>query len=240
MAKRFMATCLALVLFLMTAGLAPAEVNSYAINPDDYFTERDLSGKWVEDEASKMALTESLTITEEGIYVLSGEIANGTVTVNVTSDEKVQLVLNGVSISCASGPCIYVQNADKVFITLTEGTENILTSTGFTEDEEADGAVFSKDDIVFNGKGSMSITSAKHGIAGNDDVKFCGGTYIIHAQERGINAKDSVRIFDGSFTVYSGKTPIRAKNKKNAEKGYVLILGGSFYLHTDSAEAAED
>ena len=61
----------------------------------------------------------------------------------------------------------------------------------------------------------------------------------IHADERGITAKDSVRIFDGKFTVYSGKSPIRAKNKKDAEKGYVLILGGSFFLHTDSAEDAD-
>lgn len=239
MTKRFLEICLALALLLMTAGFAPAETNPDAINLDDYFTERDLSGEWSEAEAVEISLTESLTITEAGVYVLSGEIANGTVTVNVTADEKVQLVLNGVSISCASGPCIYVQNADKVFITLAEGTENTLNSSGFSGDE-ADGAVYAKDDIVFNGKGSLSVTSARHGIVGNDDVKFCGGTYIIHAQERGISAKDSVRIFDGSFTVFSGKTPIRAKNKKNDEKGYVLILGGSFYLHSDGAEAADD
>ena len=123
-----------------------------------------------------------------------------------------------------------------MFITLAEGTENTLTSTGFAADGEVDGAVFSKDDIVFNGEGKLIVQSAGHGIAGNDDVKFGGGEYVIHAQGRGITAKDSVRIFDGSFTVYSGKTPIRAKNKKNAEKGYVLILGGTFYLHTDGAE----
>ena len=236
MFKRFLAVCLAAVLSLSCTILASAEVNAAAVNPADYFTSRDLSGDWEEDEARKIELSESITITEGGVYVLSGTIVDGTVTVEVSGDDKVQLVLSGVSITCSTGACILVNNADKVFITLAEDTENSLTSTGFAEDSEADGAVFSKDDIVFNGEGKLIITSAKHGIAGNDDIKFGGGEYVIHAQERGINAKDSVRIFDGCYTVYSAKTPIRAKNKKNNEKGYVLILGGTFYLHTELDE----
>ena len=224
---------LALVLILSSVGFAQAEANASSIVLENYFTNRDLSGEWEEDEAILVSLSESLTITRGGIYVLSGTVENGAVTVDVPSEEKVQLVLNGVTISCANGPCIYVKNADKVFVTLAEGSKNALTSTGFAEGDEADGAVFSKDDIVFNGEGALTITSEKHGIAGNDDVKFGGGTYVIHAGERGITGKDSVRIFDGSFTVYSSKTPIRSRNKKNPEKGYVLIVGGTFYLHTD-------
>ena len=236
MYKRILMFFLIFIMLLSTAGIGTAEVTASAVDPADYFSNRDLSGEWDEDEAVEISLSESLIISEPGIYVLSGTIADGTVTVNVTKDEKVQLVLNGVNISCSKGACILVSSADKVFITLAEGTENTLTSTGFADGEEADGAVFSKDDIVFNGEGKLTIYSAKHGIAGNDDVKFGDGTYIINAQERGITAKDSVRIFDGSFTVYSGKTPIRAKNKKDKEKGYVLILGGSFYLHTELGE----
>ena len=188
--------------------------------------------------SKEIALTESLTITEAGVYVLSGTIADGTVTIDGASDGKVQLVLNGVSITCSNSACIFVKNADKVFITLAEGTENTLTSNGFDENGEIDGAVFSKDDITLNGEGTLTVTSAKHGIAGKDDVKFGGGAYVIHAGERGITGKDSVRVFDGSYTIYSGKTPIRSKNK-DAGKGYVLILGGFFYLYTD-AEDGED
>ena len=235
MTKRIVLLTLALSLILSCAGLASAETLASNINAADYFSNRDVSGEWEEDEAVEIALTESLTIKEEGVYILSGTIENGCVTVNVTGDEKVQLVLNGVSISCADGPCIRVENADKVFVTLAEGTENTLTSAKFKNEDE-DGAVFSRDDIVFNGEGKLTITSAKHGIAGNDDVKFGGGVYVIQAQERGVTANDSVRIYDGSFTVHSGKTPIRARNKKDADKGYVLILGGSFYLHTELDE----
>ncbi|MBQ6961289.1 MAG: carbohydrate-binding domain-containing protein [Clostridia bacterium] len=229
---------LALVLLLSSVGFAQAETTASGVRLEDYFSGRDLSGEWDEDEAKEIALTESLTITEAGVYVLSGTIADGTVTIDVASDEKVQLVLNGVSITCSNSACIFVKNADKVFITLAEGTENTLTSNGFDENGEIDGAVFSKDDITLNGEGTLTVTSAKHGIAGKDDVKFGGGAYVIHAGERGITGKDSVRVFDGSYTIYSGKTPIRSKNK-DAGKGYVLILGGFFYLYTD-AEDGED
>lgn len=237
MKTRIFTLLLVLVLILSGVGFAQAEITAADVRLEDYFTNRDLSGEWEEDEAVEIALTESLTITEGGVYVLSGAIANGTVTVDVSSDEKVQLVLNGVSITCSDSACIFVKNADKVFVTLAEGTENTLTSTGFDENSEIDGAVFSKDDIVFNGEGALTVTSAKHGIAGKDDVKFGGGVYVIHAGERGINAKDSVRIFDGSYTIYSGKTPIRSKSSKD-DKGYVLILGGAFYLYTENAEDA--
>lgn len=236
MFKRILSLIAAMLLAAAFCGGSAEAVIPAQVNYDDYFSARDLSGFWKEDEAVAVELNGSLTITEEGVYVLSGTIADGTVTVDVSGDDKVQLVLNGVNISCAKGACILVNNADKVFVTLAEGTENTLTSTGFDENSEVDGAVFSKDDIVFNGTGTLKITSEKHGIAGNDDVKFGNGTYIIHAQERGITAKDSVRIFDGSYTVYSGESPIRARNKKDNEKGYVLILGGTFYLHMDGAE----
>lgn len=222
-----------LILFLFSLSLGYAEINASDIILEDYFTNRDLSGEWDEDESTVVELSGYLTISEAGTYILNGTIQDGTITVDVGDEEKVQLVLNGVSLTCSSSACIVVNNADKVFITLAEDTDNTLTSTGFTPDNPIDGAIYSKDDIVFNGEGNLTISSDKHGIVGNDDIKFASGKYLIHAGERGISAKDSIRIFDGTYTIYSGKTPIRVKNKKNAEKGNLIILGGSFYLHTD-------
>lgn len=183
-----------------------------------------------------MELRESLTITRAGVYVLSGTIADGCITVTVDSSAKVQLVLNGLSVTCANGPCLLVENADKVFVTLAEGSENTFTSAAFAANAEADGAIFSHDDIVFNGEGKLTVTSAAHGIVGKDDVKFGGGVYDITAEGRGISGKDSVRIYDGSYTIASGKDPIRSKNTEQADKGYVLILGGTFYLNRDTAD----
>ncbi len=236
MFHRILRAILALLLVLSLCAPALAEMDLSQINYDDYFTSRDRSGKWDEATAVQVELTGDLTITEAGVYVLSGTIADGTVRVNVSSDDKVQLVLNGVSISCSSNACILVENADKVFITLAPGTENTLVSTAFTADEDVNGAVFSKDDIVFNGEGTLRIESAVHGIAGKDDVKFGGGNYVIHAAKRGISGNDSVRIFDGTYAIYYGSSPIRTKYNEDEEKGYLVMFGGVFYLYPTAVE----
>ena len=236
MFHRFIRAILSLALVLSLCAPALAETDLSQLNYDDFFTSRDLSGSWDEASAVAVTLTGDLSITKPGVYVLSGTIADGTVRVNVSGEDKVQLVLKGVSISCSTNACILVENADKVFITLAEGTENTLSSTAFTADAEVNGAVFSKDDIVFNGEGTLRIDSAAHGIVGKDDVKFGGGVYVIHAAKRGISGNDSVRIYDGSYTIYSGKTPIRTKYSEYEDKGYVLIFGGAFYLYSLEAD----
>ena len=241
MKKTFLCLLFSFALLLTGCFSSTAEES---LKADDYFTSRDLSGQWDEKEAENISLEGSLTIEKAGVYVLSGEM-EGTVTVNAGDQDKVQLVLSGVSISSSASAAILVENADKVFITLAEGTENELTCTGFDASSDVDGAVFSRDDIVFNGTGRLTIVSQGHGIVGKDDVKFAGGEYSVTAQGRGIDANDSVRIAGGSFTIVSEKDCIRAKNEEDADKGYVVIFGGSFSLtagggavngetHTDS------
>lgn len=201
-----------------------------ALNASDYFSDRDLSGAWDESKAQQIVLNgESVTITEAGVYVLSGTISNGSVTVNAGSEDKVQLVLNNVSITSAQSAAIYVENADKTFITLAAGSQNTLTSLAFDESSDIDAVIFSRDDLVLNGSGSLTITSAGHGIVGKDDLKITGGAYVITAEGRGIDANDSIRIYDGDITVTAGKDAIRAKHD-DADKGYIVILGGTFHL----------
>ena len=228
MKRILMSLVLAMALIFSVVGCSQAE--SASIDISDFFTKRDLAGTWDADEAKEITLADSLTITKAGVYILSGTLENGTITVNAGKDDKVQLVLNGVSITSSNSAAILVENADKVFLTLAEGTENTLTSTAFDENSDVDGTVFARDDIVFNGAGSLTVTSASHGIVGKADVKFASGTYDITTQGRGIDANDSVRIADGSFTIVSEKDAIRAKNEEDAEKGYVFIAGGSFDL----------
>lgn len=222
--------CALLALALALPAVSLGENTQPTVNVDDYFTKRDLSGEWDAKKAVEMTLTESVTITEAGVYILSGAIADGTVTVRAGKDDKVQLVLNGVSVTSSSSAAILVENADKVFITLAEGTENKLTSTGFDENSSIDGAVYAKDDVVFNGKGALTVDSAKHGIVCKNDVKITGGVYSVTAQKRGIYAHDSVRVAGGSLTVVSEKEAIMAKNEEDTEKGYVLIAGGTVDL----------
>lgn len=211
---------------------------------DDYFTERDLSGAW-DASATEILLTGetaetsshvvsveggTVTILDGGVYVLSGALDDGCVVVDVKDDERVQLVLNGVEITSSCSPAIRVVQADKVFITLAEGTENALRSEAF-EEEGVDAVIYSDEDLTFNGAGALTIESpAGGGIDGKDDVKFASGAYVITCAGRAIDANDSVRIAGGDFTITSDGDAVRARHETNEALGYIYIWGGTFNI----------
>ena len=146
----------------------------------DMFTDRDKDASYDESSATKVNLSEikdsTYTITKEGVYILSGTY-KGQIIVNVADTAKVQLVLDGVTITNESTAAIYVKEADKVFVTLKDGTTSTLTTSGTfvaTDDNNVDGVIFSKGDLTINGSGSLKISSSAHGIVGNDYVVITG------------------------------------------------------------------
>lgn len=176
-----------------------------------------------------------ITITKEGTYVLSGALSEGQIVVDADS-AKVQLVLDNADITCASSAAIYVKNADKTFITLAEGSENILMNTAEYEtidDNNIDAVIFSKDDLTLNGKGTLTINSEYgHGIVSKDDLKLVGGTYNITAENHALSGKDSVRIAEGTYNLTSGKDGIHSENADDDEKGFVYIASGDFTIES--------
>lgn len=176
-----------------------------------------------------------ITITKEGTYVLSGALSEGQIIVDADS-AKVQLVLDNADITCASSAAIYVKNADKTFITLAEGSENILMNTAEYEtidDNNIDAVIFSKDNLTLNGKGTLTINSEYgHGIVSKDDLKFVGGTCNITAKNHALSGKDSVRIAAGTYNLTSGKDGIHSENADDDEKGFVYIASGDFTIES--------
>lgn len=228
------------------------------IDITDMFTKRDLSGNYEESEAVKITLSEKtatcdssnvqieegvVTIKAAGVYVLSGTLTDETIVVDAGDDDKVQLVLDGVSITAADYAAIYVKNADKVFVTLAEGTENSLTVSGDyvqTDDNNVDAVIFAKCDLTLNGNGSLTVKDTTgHGIVSKDDLVVTGGTYMIDSQDHCLNGKDSVRIADGIFTLACDEDGIHAGNDDQQE-GYIYIEGGDIDISVgDDAMHAE-
>ena len=201
---------------------------------DSIFTKRDLEQEADLSEAEEIVLADDkdVTITEEGIYLVSGSAENTTIRVEAV-DAKVQIVLDGVTITNEDAPAIYVVDAKKVFITTTEGSQNSLTVTGVIEMEgetNLDAVIYSKDDLVLNGLGTLNIESTDNGIVCKDDLKATGGTYVINAVDDGIEVKDSVSICGGDFTIDSGKDCIHVENDEDYSKGSIYIEGGTFNL----------
>ena len=130
---------------------------------EDIFTERDLEQTADTSEAQDITVADNKTIdiTSEGVYVISGTAKNCTIKVNADDKAKVQLVLDGVSITNDDFPAIYVVSADKVFVTTTDSENSLTVSGEFTADGETntDAVIFSKDDLVLNGTGTLNITA---------------------------------------------------------------------------------
>lgn len=228
------------------AELAAAESGMPASS--EMFTDRDKAGTYDAGSAVTICLADDgtsvggltgvsyeggvLTVSAAGTYVLTGTLTDGQICVSAAADEKVQLVLSGVSVTSSDSAALYIRQADKVFVTLVG--ENTLASAGSyvqTDENSVDAAVFSKQDLTFNGAGSLTVTSATgHGIVSKDDLVFAGGTYRVTAAKKGLAGNNSVRLTGSTFTVSAGSDGVHAEHESDQSKGYIYVASGSFQI----------
>ncbi len=212
-----------------------AEASTASTGADDLFTERDLAQTADTSDAEKITVSDGqdISITKAGTYVISGNASNVTISVDVQDEDKVQLVLDGVSITNETRPCIYVKNADKVFITTTD-SENSLSVTGTFEadgDTNTDAVIFAKDDITLNGVGTLNISSSDNAVSCKNDLKVTGGTYNIECSHSAFEAKDSISVADGTINISSCVDGLHAEDDDDNSKGTIYIRGGNISIN---------
>lgn len=221
----------------------------YHFDVDALFSERDLSGAYEETASIQLnggtaeitgtgasAEGSVITVTEEGVYHISGTLDDGRIVVN--SSGKVQLVLDNVSISCSDNAAIYIENAKKAFITLAAGSENSVSDgsgyTSLTEENASDAAIFSKDSLTINGTGALAVSgNFNNGITSKDDLVICAPELTVNAVGHGIKGKDYVAISDGSLTITAGGDGIKSSNDSDEGMGFVYVGGGSFNIEAE-------
>ena len=218
---------------------ASTEITEAEIDTDGIFSDRDLEQEADTDGAETITLSDdqNITITEAGVYVISGSAKNCSIIVEAGEDDKVQLVLDGVTITNESAPAIYVKSADKVFVTTTD-SENSMSVTGaFEADSEnnLDAVIFSKTDLTLNGVGTLTINSTANGISGKDDMVVTGGTYDITCTEDAFEANDSIAVSGGTFTISTQKDAFNSGDNDDDTTGWIYISGGTFDI-----EAGDD
>ncbi len=254
-----------LVCIFLTAGCVPQEIEnsgeskksgSGAVDTSEMFTNRDLDDTYEESDLIEIRLSDEeivceseivdisdsvITISKEGTYILSGSLSEGQVVVDAADTDKIQLVLDNAVIQCSTSAALYVRQADKVFLTLADGSENQLSNREdfiAIDDNHVDAVIFSKEDLTLNGTGSLNISAAYgHGIVSKDDLVLTGGNYQITAAGHALSGKDSVRIAKGSFQLNSGKDGIHADYSTDSEeasddrdRGFIYIGGGEFQV----------
>lgn len=223
----------------MLVGCSQATESSSVSTPSEpstdteMFTERDRRADYDADKAMRIDLNTAsspVMITEEGVYLLSGSLT-GQVIVDAPDTAKVQIVLDNATLTNPTSAALEIRQADKVFVTLAENSQNTLENGGTFAEDKVDGALFSKTDLTLNGTGNLTVTSPSgHGIVGKDDLVIAGGAYIINCASHGLDANDSIRIADASLTVSAGKDGLHAENNDDAQKGFMYLESGNFTL----------
>ncbi|MDO4182681.1 MAG: carbohydrate-binding domain-containing protein [Coriobacteriia bacterium] len=228
------------------------------------YTDRDKDPSYDESSAVKIALNGStatvqgtssgvsvnggvVTISQEGVYVFSGTLTQGQIVVECNKEDKakVQIVLNGVTITNSTGPAVYVKQAKKAFVTLAAGSTNTLSDgADYTLEDGSDepyACIFSKDNLTLQGSGTLNVNGTyRHAICSKDDLVITGGTYNVTAVEDALRGRDCVKICGGTFNLTSGEDAIKSNRDNSNTKGYVVIDGGTFTINAgDDAVHAE-
>lgn len=229
--------------------------DSQTHSDSEYFTANDQTADWdittatviklngdsisISDSSSAYVYDGNLVISGSGKYVISGTLNDGYISVDAYKNSKVWLMFSDVEINCSDNACLRVDQADKVFLTLADGTVNTLTS-GDTLSAEAladgtYGAIFAHDDLTINGSGTLNITAGyKHGIKANDDLVITGGTISITAPGDGIHVNDSFRLKDADLTISTGDDGILVESEESyyyMESGSVTVTASGDALH---------
>lgn len=208
------------------------------------FTDRDRDPSYDEASATRIVLDgetiavegtgaaaegSTVTVSADGTYIVSGSLSDGQILVDLPGEnDKAQIVLDGATIHNESGPALYVRQADKVFVTLADGSTNAL-SDGATYDPTDDGndpkaALYSKDDLVINGSGALEVTgSYYHGIASTNDLKVTGGRIAVTSVQDAFHGKDCIKIGGGEIAVNAGDDAFHSEELFYIEAGTVNV-----------------
>lgn len=205
------------------------------IDTTDMFSARDLEQLPDLTGATIVNLVsgQDVTLTDEGIYVLRGEATDVTVVVEAADDAKVQIVLDGVSITNQDAPAIYVKTADKVFVTTTDRQNTMKVTGAYVADGETnlDAVIFSRSDLTLNGIGTLDVVSTNgNGISSKDDLVLSGGTYSIQSAADSLEANDAILVANAKINIDSGKDALHSENADDATLGYIYMQSGTLNI----------
>ncbi len=161
------------------------------------------------------------------VYTVSGTTTDGFL--KIYSDNKYELILNGVNITNPDGAPLNLQSKKRAYIVLADGSENTLTDgTSYadaTDSEDMKAALFGEGKMLFSGTGKLNVYgNCKAGIRSDDYILFRPGCniYVKTTAGNGIKANDAIYIKGGVINVEALATAAKAISSD----GLVQIDGG--------------
>jgi len=180
----------------------------------------------------------TITISSPGNYIITGTLNDGQILVDCQDKGTVELVFYNVDISNRTNSPVFIKNSKKTLLVLAENSVNSLSDAAeYTyidaENEEPSACLFSKDDLVISGGGSLTVNgNFNNGIASKDTLKITGGNIAVTAENNGIKGKDCLMIAGGSFEISSKGDGLKSDNSDTL-LGYISILDGTFTITSE-------
>ena len=253
--KKFLAMLLTACLLLT---MASAETAETTIVLGDAIT---VNGEVIrEDETAAVFLTHSVethedvpaalagvvnrvvTITDGGVYRISGKATDTQIAVKAEAADDVRLILDGVDLTCRTHAAIAVYSARDprtageygVTIELAEGSDNRITGSHNAAAEgepEFDGAIGSQVSLGFEGTGRLTVDADNEGVeVASGHMTINGGVFHIEAGDDPLNvSEDGV----GVLTMNGGYVYSAVKNAPGGEgdgidsNGWIVFNGGT-------------
>lgn len=136
-------------------------------------------------------------------YRVTGTCSNGSL--KIYSAKKFQIMLQNVTLTNPVGPAINVQSGKTVYVTLLKGTANTLcdgavynapTIAADGTEEDQKGTFFSEGQLIFNGTGTLNVTSlGGHAICSDDYIVVREGCInVLGSAKDGFRTKEKFTI----------------------------------------------
>lgn len=166
---------------------------------------------------------QTLTITQTGTYVLTGSGKNIKLVVEAADTDQVHLVFQNLTLE-GEGTLLQVNKAQEVVISLAEGSQNALTESQASDDEEVKATIHSQVPLTLNGTGNLTLTAlTKNALEVEDDLKVLGGTYTVKAANHGFKAEGALDIEAATLTIEAGKDGLHAEHDETTERANISL-----------------
>ena len=181
----------------------------------------------------------TITIGKAGTYYFSGTATDANLIVEATNKDDVVLVFDNASITSSNTAAIFVKQAKVVTINIPSGTTSTFVDaanyTELDEDEEPDGAIFSKDDLKITGSGTLKVTANyKDGIVSKDILAIVDATIEVTSADDGIRGKDAVSIKNAKITIDSNGDGIKSTNDTDESLGYIILDNATINIKSET------
>lgn len=217
--------------------------NGEKIDAQTHFTQEDVT--WNQDAVLPLNLADptatdgvseqngTITITKGGTYRMSGNYT-GQVKVQAPTTDKVQLILDGVTITNDTGSAINIASADETLIYTSQGSTNNLSDGpeyAVQGKKEADSTIYSTSNLTLAGDGTLNVAGKfDETVHTTKGLVVAGGALNVNSSKTGLKGKDYVDIQGGTLRIEAAKDAIKATNTEKQGLGWARVAGGDTVL----------